>query len=292
MAMGSSSAMSSPARVNCACGLTLISTSASPASLPRRAGRALALQAQHLPVRYALGDREVEHPAVRHGHPLLGARGGFQEVDLQRVAHVAAARGEGPVRLSPARAPPEEVGEDVAEAEVVAGPAAAGAPAERPGSARVRALEAAAGLAVGVDLAAVVLLALHRIADDVVGGGDLLEPLLGGGLVDRIEIGMQLLGQLAIGAANLFVRRVARHAQHLVGVLGHLVASPSSPAASRILTQESWRACANPPAFPFSPSFFTTGRSGYRLTRISGSRSSSSARAAKRRRRRSPSSAA
>ena len=80
-------------------GLTLISTSASPASLPRAPGEPLPFSPQHLAVRYALRHREIEHPAIRHGHPLLGARGSFQEVDLQRVAHVAAARGVG---LSPA----------------------------------------------------------------------------------------------------------------------------------------------------------------------------------------------
>jgi hypothetical protein len=94
---------------------------------------------------------------------------------------------------------------------------------------------AARQIAETVDLAAIVLLALHRIADDVVGGGHLLEALFRCGGIARIEIGMQLLGQLAIDAANLLVRRVARHAQYLVGVLGHLVASPSSPALAVIL---------------------------------------------------------
>src|SRR4029078_5451677 len=53
-------------------------------------------------------------------------------------------------------------------------------------------------LATGVDLAAVVTPALLLVADDVVSGRDLLELLLGR-LVARIEIGVQLLGQLAVG---------------------------------------------------------------------------------------------
>src|SRR5581483_4049260 len=127
------------------------------------------------------------------------------------------------VGLPPAEAAAEEIREDVTEAGFI--PASGtGTPAER---ARAGVRPRPARLAVGVDLAMVVLPALHRVADDVVGGRDLLEPLLRRAAVAGIDVGMQLLGQLAIGPANLLVGRIARHSQHLVGVLGH-IPSPSS----------------------------------------------------------------
>ena len=62
---------------------------------------------------------------------------------------------------------------------------------------------AAHGLApVGVDLAAVELLALLLVAEDVEGGADALEPLLGG-LVAGVLVGMELLGELAERLADL-----------------------------------------------------------------------------------------
>ena len=199
------------------------------AGLTPRPRRALAFQAQHLPVRHALGDGDVEHAAVRHGHPLLGAGSGLQEVDFQRVAHVAAAGTKRAVALAPpGPATAEQVRKDIAEAEILVLPRPAGTAAER-SPARIGALVAPARLAVGIDLAAIVLLALGRIADDVVGARDLLEALLRGGTIARIEVGMQLLGELAVLPANILVRRITRHTQHLVGVLGHL-ASPSRPA--------------------------------------------------------------
>ena len=57
----------------------------------------------------------------------------------------------------------------------------------------------------GVDLAGVEAPPLLRVREQIVGGGDLLEPLLGL-LVARIEIRVQLLGQFSIGAANLVGR--------------------------------------------------------------------------------------
>jgi len=170
------------------------------------------------------------------------ARERFFETQRQRDLDIAALLRQSAWRFrlgarswSPATST-EEIGKDIAEPEFLAMTGAAGAAAERSASARLRTLIAAPRLAIGVDLAPVVLLALHRIADDVVGGGHFLETLFRRGGIARIEIGMQLLGQLAIDAANLLVRRVARHAQYLVGVLGHLVVSPSSPALGVILT--------------------------------------------------------
>src|SRR5574337_1378884 len=69
----------------------------------------------------------------------------------------------------------------------------------------------------GVDLPRVVAPALVWVGEDVVGGRDLLEPLLGA-LVARIEIGMQLLGEPTVGLADLLGRRGFRDAEHLIGV--------------------------------------------------------------------------
>ena len=70
-----------------------------------------------------------------------------------------------------------------------------------------------------VDLAGVIALALVRIADDVVGRVDLLEALFRLWLA-RIEIGMRLLGGLAVGLADVVLASVGRHAQRLIGI-GH-----------------------------------------------------------------------
>src|SRR6266540_2244499 len=64
----------------------------------------------------------------------------------------------------------------------------------------------------------VVLLALVLVAHDVVGRRDLLEPLLGG-LVSGVGVRVVLLRELAVRLLDLRLRRVLRHAEHLVVVL-------------------------------------------------------------------------
>ena len=160
---------------------------------------------------------------------LRRACGRLQEVDLQAVACVPAANTERAARLP---APPhgaEQVGKDVAETEVVAARAspAPACPASRRAAAGVGAVETAPRLAGRVDLAAVELLALLGIADDLVGRRHLLEPLFRGGAIGRIEVGVQLLGELAIGAADVVLARGARHAQNQIGIFGHRCAHPS-----------------------------------------------------------------
>ena len=56
-------------------------------------------------------------------------------------------------------------------------------------------------------------LPLLGIAENVVGGGNLLEFVLCR-LVSRIEVGMQLLGELAIGLGDVLSLRGARHAEN------------------------------------------------------------------------------
>ena len=71
-----------------------------------------------------------------------------------------------------------------------------------------------------VDLATVEAAALFRIAENVVGARNLLEFLFRL-LVSRIEIGMQLFGQSAVGRADLVLRGLSHDAQDRVGILVH-----------------------------------------------------------------------
>lgn len=62
----------------------------------------------------------------------------------------------------------------------------------------------------GIDLAAVEAGAFLGIAENVVGRADVLEPFFGF-LVTGIQIGMMLLGELAIGLLDFFLRGVLAH---------------------------------------------------------------------------------
>ena len=94
--------------------------------------------------------------------------------------------------------------------------AAATAAAEAAGAEAAGAVGADAGRDHLADL--VVLLALLGVAEHVVRGGDLLEPLLGL-LVARVRVGVVLLGELLVGARDLLLGRALRHAEHRVVVL-------------------------------------------------------------------------
>src|SRR4029078_13562013 len=77
-------------------------------------------------------------------------------------------------------------------------------------------------LAAGVDLAAVVAPALLLVADYVGSVGYLLE-LLFGRLVALIEIGVQLLGELAVSLGDVGAAGRLLHAQDGIGMLSHLM---------------------------------------------------------------------
>src|SRR5258707_12262646 len=79
-----------------------------------------------------------------------------------------------------------------------------------------------ARLALGVDFAAVELLALVLVADDLVGRIDLGEPRSSFRIV-LVVVGVMLLGKLAIGALDRRRAGAPRHPQDLIGV-----AHPSS----------------------------------------------------------------
>ena len=67
--------------------------------------------------------------------------------------------------------------------------------------------------------AEVVHLPLLRVAQHVVRAGDLLEALLGRRV--RVDVGVELAGQLAVGLLDLLGTRVARDAEDFVEILGH-----------------------------------------------------------------------
>ena len=75
--------------------------------------------------------------------------------------------------------------------------------------------------AVGVDLAPVELLALLLVAQNVEGGGDALEPVLGR-RVAGVLVRMEFLGQLPERLADLVLTGAPRHAQFLVGITRHV----------------------------------------------------------------------
>src|SRR5262245_133259 len=176
-------------------------------------GPALAAQAQDLTVGHALGHVEIKHAAFGHGDALGSPVDGLQKIYLQRIANVLPAHAERRAGIGAATPThgAKQVGENIAKTELVAGARAPRVTAERV-AAGVSALIAAALLTIGVDLAPVVLLALFGVADDLIGGRDLLEAFLGRGSVAGVEVGVQLLGQFAIGPADLFVGCRARHA--------------------------------------------------------------------------------
>ena len=189
------------------------------------AGIALAFQPEHLAVGDAWRDGDVERAAVRQRDARLGAVHRVEEIDVEPILRVLPAHREAPPASAAAHAAPlaEQIAEQIAErADILVAR----------GRAIARALLAAGIFAViallrpllaaRVDLAAVVAPALLLIADDVVGGGDLLELLLGR-LVARIEVGVQLLGELAIGLGDVGGAGGLRHAKYGIGIVCHLI---------------------------------------------------------------------
>jgi len=85
---------------------------------------------------------------------------------------------------------------------------------EAPLSESMRARIEAAGVALFVDLAGVVLGALVLVADHVVGGADLLEALL----VPAFGIGVKLLGQAPESLLDVRFAGGLRNAEHFVWV--------------------------------------------------------------------------
>src|SRR5260370_19699412 len=198
-------------------------------------GLALALEPQDLPIGDASGDRYVERlpPAGLHGaeiQPLLGAARRLEEIDGEGEGAVGAAHPEGAPAARAAAASrllAEQVGEDIAE--IVLGDAAFLVVF---GALRPFGVAPIGGafrplLAGRVDLAAIEARALLGVGEQLVGGADRLEACLRL-LVPGVEVGVILLGELAVGAADLLGARIALDAEDRIRVVsGHRFALPS-----------------------------------------------------------------
>ena len=96
----------------------------------------------------------------------------------------------------------------------------------------------------GVDLAGVVAAALFRVRQQVVRRRNLLELLLGA-LVARIEVRMQLLGELPVGLADFLRRRGLGDAEDFIGVFQTRLRSGSiAPMLTRLpaaVSRLGWR---------------------------------------------------
>src|SRR6202011_6173128 len=116
-------------------------------------------------------------------------------------------------------APAESVGLGAASAGAPARIAAARKTATRKAATRKAATRKALEpwLALGIDLAAIELLALVLVADDLVGRIQLGKARRGSRIV-LVGIGVMLLGELAIGALDRRSAGAPRHPQDLIGV--------------------------------------------------------------------------
>lgn len=206
------------------------------------AGIALVAQADLLAIDEAGRDHHIQLLAVGHGQAALAAARRIEKTDLEIEMAVGTAlrlAGTGPrapgtgtgsgTRAGLAAAGTAHMAEDLVEDVFgTTGAKAAGAEIEirlavgarcRIGAAALAAGTEAARprLAGGIDLAAVELCAFVGIADDAIGRRDFLEAF-GRLVVAGIAVGMQFLGQLAIGLAHVFLGGAPGHTQHLVGV--------------------------------------------------------------------------
>ncbi len=185
---------------------------------------ALALEPEHLAVSNPGRNGDVERAPIGQRKARLGAVHRIEKIDVEAIMRILPAHGEAPPAGASPRPSPlaEQIAEQIAEGADIL---------EARGRAIARALLAAGIFAVitllrrflagCVDLAAVVAPALLLVADDAVGGRDLLELLLGR-LVARIEVGVQLLGELAIGLGDVLRLRGLRHAKYRIEILCHL----------------------------------------------------------------------
>src|SRR5215218_6593774 len=193
-------------------------------------GLALALQPDLLTGDDARRNPDIELLAGRQANALLGAldrlfqrhRHGDVEIEIEAdTAGIEFKRAAAAGALPTGRATEHAV-EDVLEAAGAGAAAAAegvGFEASRPGApARAAARKTLkARLALGVDLAAVELLAPVLAADDLVGRVDLGKPLRGL-RITLVVVGVMLLGELAIGTLDRRSAGAPRHPQDLIGV--------------------------------------------------------------------------
>src|SRR2546425_6978345 len=163
-------------------------------------------------------DLHVEAAAAVHGDPTLASAQQILHRQRQLGFHVVAGdldADPGTPAAARARWPPEERGEEVAEpAEVVERRGVSAPPLAARAGRRGEVHPALPARADGV-----VLGALFGVAQDLVGLVDLLESLGSTSpLGNRLQIGMVLAGELAVGTLDVIARRRTWHAQHLVVV--------------------------------------------------------------------------
>src|SRR6185503_7340468 len=227
---------------------------------------ALPFQADGLAAGDAGRDLDLDVLAGRQMHARLAAARGFRQRDGERGLQVLAGRrlseflrlelGAEAAAARAARCAAEHAAQQILEAAAAKTAAAAGAleavGAETealelralPGveTALLSALEAVkARLALGVDFAAVEGFALVVVADDLVGGVELGKARGRLGVV-LVGVGMQLFGELAIGAFDLRLARTLGYPQDLVGVAHQmkLRERPQNAGKSRRLMRSMW----------------------------------------------------
>ena len=180
-----------------------------------KAWHALALEPHHLTCLDPRRNGHVEGAAVWERDAFLGAVHRLEEIDLEPVLRVLSAHGEaltaGAARTASSA---EQIAEQIGEAAkiLVTGSRAVARSILPAGIFAIVTLLRTL-LPARVDLASVIAAPLLGIAKNVVGGSHLLEFVLGR-LVSRIEVGMQLLGELAIGLGDVLSLRGARHAEN------------------------------------------------------------------------------
>ena len=189
-------------------------------------GRALALEADLLAIFQAGRNTDIEVATIGQGDPPRGAQGRLAEADRDGEVKILAPAGLG----APSSAATEQVREDVFGTEALGGLAAAAL--VRPGEVEVpraacaaalpegRALETlrvVAGIAVGIDFAAVELRTLFLVAQDVVGAADFLKLLLRG-FVTTFGIRVVLLGECPERFFDFGLARGFRHAEYGIGI--------------------------------------------------------------------------
>ncbi len=145
--------------------------------------------------------------------PLAASR----KSDRQGVGHVGAARARPRALATPAEQVAEEAVQLLVVAEALLGIVAAGRRVL--GEVAIIVLLRPL-LATGVDLAAIEAAALLGVGQKVIGRRDALEALLDIRLA-RIEVGMQLLGELAVRLLDRVLAVGLGDPQHRVGIVAH-----------------------------------------------------------------------
>ena len=174
-------------------------------------GIALALEANGLALLDSRRDSDVQGLAGRQADASRGAESGVEKIDRDLEGPIAALADPAAVALAAARKDVGELAKDI-----VGAAATEAEPAAAPGAARIFVTEAPLFLPAGVDFTAIEAAPLGAIAQQRVGGRNLLEVLRHLGIV-VVDVGMQLLGESPVGTLDLVLLGASGDAQDLVG---------------------------------------------------------------------------